>query len=180
MSYAITRSILANRPISQAQAVQSAAHVGANMAAPAAGVVINDIDLTNFEQLLFHFKSHSLAYTGGTTNPTLTVRLQRKIDPTLPDTDSAAWEDLVTLSVNVAAVESVCVVGATPQVTASPVTVLLWNPTRDSLADGAMRAGHPGNKLRVRESTTGGDRTGGTSQYDIQLTGIAFGDGGVQ
>ncbi len=176
-SYATGRFIFDDRSLGTVQAVRSAALIGEGVAAPTDGVAVSDIKLTEFEEIILAVRA-TFAYTGGTTDPNLQVRVQRKFAQDLPDSDDTAWEDIAsfaTIAGSITADEIVrlglqVLTTATIQSDASAYAVL-----RDALPMGDVRTGHPGEKLRIRETVSGGDRTGGTLTYDLRLLGVAVG-----
>jgi len=174
-SYAVGRIIFLARSLGISQAVRSAALIGASVAAPTDGVAVDDVKPTEFEEIVLVLKA-AFAYTGGTTNPTLQVRVQRKFAVDLPDADDNAWEDLaawVEIGVDVERVVRLgLLVLTTPTLDAAAPEYALG---RDNIAAGQVRVGHPGEKIRIRESVSGGDRTGGNLTYDLRFFGLAVG-----
>lgn len=174
MGYAEPRTLFTARnlglpPIS----VRSAAHVGEHISSALANVV-NDARLQGYEEIVLHLKA-TFSYSGGATDPTLTVRVQRKIVDDLDDSDDDAWEDFAATSL-AATGETEMRLGALVAATASATaTAPVHTPVRDSLTAGECRFGHPGYKLRIREALAGGDRTSGSLVYDLRLLGIAVG-----
>ncbi len=174
-SYATGRLVFLARSLGTVQAVRSAALIGEGVAAPTDGVAVNDVKLTEFEEVILLMKV-TFAYTGGATNPTLQLRVQRKIAQDLADTDDDAWEDLGAFAALTANAErsvrlGLLVLTATMLDSSAPEYAV----ARDNLTPGDVRVGHPGEKMRIRETVSGGDRTGGNLTYDLRLLGVAVG-----
>ena len=151
--------------------------IGEGVAAPTDGVAVNDVKLTEFEEIILAIRA-TFAYTGGITDPNLQVRVQRKFAQDLDDSDDSAWEDIASFTNITATITDDIVVRIGLQVlttTAMASTAAAYSVLKDTLAAGNVRAGHPGEKIRIRETISGGDRTGGNLTYDLRLLGIAVG-----
>jgi len=174
-SYAVGRVIELARSLGTTQAVRTSALIGLDVAAPTDGVAINDIKLTEFEEIVLLLKA-TFAYTGGTANPLLQLRVQRKIALDLPDTDDDAWEDIAAFTLFSVDSERYIRLGqlvlTTVTLNSSAAEAAI---VRDNLAAGDVFAGHPGEKIRIREALVGGDRTGGNLTYDLRFLGLAVG-----
>ena len=178
MSYAVGRLVFAARSLGTSQAVRSAALIGEGVAAPANGVAVNDVKPTEFDVIEL-VVDVTFAYTGGSANPTFQVRVQRKFALDLPDSDDNAWEDVGAFTAFTVNAERSVYLGlmrltATALSSTGPETGVL----RDAITAGVVNAGHPGEKLRIRETVSGGDRTGGNLTYDLRLLGVTAGDVG--
>lgn len=176
-SYATGRAVFLARSLGTAQSVRSAALIGEGVAAPTDGVALNDIKLTEFEEIILSIRA-TFAYTGGTTDPNLQVRVQRKFAQDLPDSDDTAWEDIASFANITGSITDDEVVRLGLQVlttTNIDATAGAYSVSKDALAAGNVRTGHPGEKIRIRETVAGGDRTGGNLTYDLRLLGIAVG-----
>lgn len=174
MGYSIPRIVFEGRVLNLPPiTVRSAAHIGEQISQSLANVT-NDARLQGFEEIVLHFKA-TFAYTGGASDPTLTLRAQRKIIDDLDDSDDDAWEDFAATSI-AATGETEMRLGALVAAAAAASAVApVHAPVRDSLAAGECRFGHPGHKIRIREALAGGDRSGGTLSYDLRFLGIAVG-----
>ena len=174
-SYATGRIVFLARSLGTSQSVRSAALIGEGVSAPTDGVAVGDVKLTEFENLAFFLKT-TFSYTGGASNPTLQVRLQRKFASDLADSDDAAWQDIAAFAAITGSVErflqlELLRLTATNIASTEPEGAL----ARDAIGAGNVQAGHPGEKIRVRETVSGGDRTGGTLTYNLRLLGIKTG-----
>jgi hypothetical protein len=175
MGYSVPRYVFTGRSLGfGAVSANSCAHIGRDMA-PALVNPVNDIELTDFDEMLLYAKV-TMSYTGGATDPTLSLTVQRKIAYDLPDTDDNAWEDFGAFDDISATGEAILRLGAVVAAINTETTVIGAHvPTRDSISAGAVRFGHPGSFLRVREVLSGGDRTGGSLSYNLRLLGIGVG-----
>jgi hypothetical protein len=173
MGFEIARTIFTDRSIVHNQAVQTAALIGPDVATPATGVALNDIDPVDFQQLALYVTACTFAFTGGSTDPTLQLRVQRKINDGDDATD-ANWEDLVALP---AITGSLSVPEAThigmhqQQSTAPGTSDTGYTVARDSMSADADVFSPVPRRLRIREVTSGGDRTGGSATYTMALVG---------
>lgn len=171
MGLEIARLAFTARSLGTAQAVRSAAHIGAGMVAPANGEVVSDLGLTEFEELLLIAKP-TFAYTGGSTNPNLNIRVQAKFAHDLVDTDDDAWTDVGAFATFAADGEQVVHLGLHEVAVATMnTTATEYAPQRDALTAGQVLAGRIPSKLRIRETVAGGDRTGGSLTYDLRIVG---------
>lgn len=121
------------------------------------------LDLLQYGQFHIHMIA-TFAYTGGTTNPNLDVTLQRKCRPDQLDSEATAWEDIVHVQT-----------ATTGEWTARfglPANADLTTPLRGTGTLSAVSSGHPGVKMRLTDSTTGGDRTGGQVTYSFGILGL--------
>ncbi len=174
-SYNVGRIVELARSLGTSQAVRTSALIGPGVVAPTDGVAIDDVKLTEFEEIALLLKA-TFAYTGGTTNPTFQVRAQRKFAPDLPDSDDNAWGDVAAFTAFTVDAERLVHLGllvltSTAIGSTGPETAVL----RDAITAGVVNAGHPGEKIRIRETVSGGDRTGGNLTYDLRFFGLAVG-----
>lgn len=174
MGFEIGRTICTDRSIIHNQAVRSAAHIGPGMAAPANGVTVDDLDPIDFQALFLYVTACTMSFTGGSSDPTLRLTVQRKIDLAALDTVDAAWEDAATF-VAIAATLSAPVgvaLGLLQQnLTAVRGTDSSWAVDPDTQAADEAMPGPVPQRLRIREKTSGGDRTGGSAAYTMTLVG---------
>lgn len=175
MGYSIPRTVISWRsaglpPVSW----RTGAYLGLDISKDLTNV-INDIELTDFEEILLYAKV-TMAYTGGATDPTLALVVQRKIAYDLADSNDDAWEDFARFDDASASSERILRLGAVVgAVNTEEHTIASQTPVRDGLSAGEAKFGHPGSFLRVREYLSGGDRTGGTLSYTLRMLGITVG-----
>lgn len=167
-----------NHTITDAQAARTGVHIGRDMVAPAGQLVINDIRPSDYEGLTIAVAVVN-AYTGGATDPTLQLIVQRKIDYGLDDTDDDAWEDIarfrdITASTPTSPVQYEVVTLASARMVGDNLALLTsqaYVTDNDTLSAGELRPLLISDRLRIREVTTGGDRTGGTATITYHLVG---------
>jgi hypothetical protein len=180
------KAVLMTRTIGpQALAVGTIIHIGAGMEAPAdidqsgtnrPGQVENGMDLTDYDHIELYIK-YTPSFSGGATNPTVQYRLQRKIAHDLADTDDNAWDDCAANAALTTTLERVIRLGHAHLLAynATATTNAVTGPVRDAMTAGNAVWGHPGAKLRIRETISGGDRTGGTAAVEFRINGYAIG-----
>lgn len=164
--------------ITDAQADRSAIHIGRDMVAPTGQLVINDIRPSDYEDLTLAVTVVN-AYTGGAADPTLAITVQRKIDYSLPDTDDNAWQDIgrfrdITASTPTTPTQYELLTLGLAKVVGDNLALLTaqaYVSENDAIAAGNVRPVLLTDRLRVRETTTGGDRTGGTATITYHLVG---------
>ena len=156
------------------------AHIGVDMAAPATflqgatarGGGLLALDLKLARSIIVRYKA-TFAYTGGTTNPTIWVGLQRKIDYSLEDTDDNAWDDVGSFD-GAVTVEKVAEYGERVVFSYAASTEVDQQRAVQRDNTGLQNYGVHGwlgDKLRVRiVFRAAGDRTGGTATIILAVT----------